>query len=61
MDRKDFGSWLEGPRARTSTDGQYRGRDLGLPEKGPGSIGGFGIRLVGVLIDWGIASLIAKG
>ena len=61
VDRKDFGSWLEGPRARTSTDGQYRGRDLGLPEKGPGSIAGFGIRLVGVLIDWGIASLIARG
>ena len=61
VDRKDFGSWLEGPRARTSADGQYRGRDLGLPEKGPGSIGGFGIRLVGVLIDWGIASLIARG
>lgn len=61
VDRKDFGSWLEGPRARTSADGQYRGRDLGLPDKGPGSIGGFGIRLVGVLIDWGIASLIARG
>src|SRR5690349_5114425 len=61
VDRKDFGSWPEGPRARTNADGQYRGRDLGLPEKGPGSVGGFGIRLVGVLIDWGIASLIARG
>src|SRR6478735_7886416 len=26
-----------------------------------GSIAGFGIRFVGVLIDWGIASLIARG
>ena len=61
VDRKDFGSWLEGPRARTSAEGQYRGRDLGLPPSGPGAIAGFGIRFVGVLIDWGIASLIARG
>jgi len=61
VDRKDFGSWLEGPRARTSAQEEYRGRDLGLPRSGPGSIAGFGIRLVGVLIDWGIAALIARG
>ncbi|MBC9821074.1 RDD family protein [Terrabacter sp. MAHUQ-38] len=61
VDRKDFGSWLEGPRARTSAQEEYRGRDLGLPPSGPGSIAGFGIRLVGVLIDWGIAALIARG
>src|SRR6476469_2902309 len=61
VDRKDFGSWLQGPRERTSADGQYRGRDLGLPPRGPGSVAGFGIRFVGVLIDWGIASVIARG
>ena len=61
VDRKDFSSWLEGPRARTSAQEEYRGRDLGLPPSGPGSIAGFGIRLVGVLIDWGIAALIARG
>ena len=61
VDRKDFSSWLEGPRARTNTEGHYRGRDLGLPPSGPGSVAGFGIRFVGVLIDWGIASLIARG
>ena len=61
VDRKDFGSWLQGPRERTSADGQYRGRDLGLPPRGPGSVAGFGIRVVGVLIDWGIASVIARG
>jgi uncharacterized RDD family membrane protein YckC len=61
VDRKDFSSWLEGPGARTNTEGQYRGRDLGLPPSGPGSVAGFGIRFVGVLIDWGIASLIARG
>ncbi|GAA1972498.1 RDD family protein [Terrabacter lapilli] len=61
VDRKDMGSWLQGPRARTRADEEYRGRDLGLPRSGPGSIAGFGIRLVGVLIDWAIASLIARG
>ncbi|GAA3703455.1 RDD family protein [Terrabacter ginsenosidimutans] len=61
VDRKDFGSWLQGPRERTSAGEQYRGRDLGLPQHGPGSVAGFGIRFVGVLIDWGIASVIARG
>ena len=61
VDRKDFSSWLQGPRERTSAQEEYRGRDLGLPPNGPGSIAGFGIRLVGVLIDWGIAALIARG
>ncbi len=32
-----------------------------MPESGPGSIAHFGVRFVGVLIDWAIASLIAKG
>lgn len=61
VDRKDFSSWLEGPRARTSAEGDYRGRDLGLPRSGPGSVAGFGIRLAGVLVDWGLAALIARG
>ena len=61
VDRKDFGSWLEGPGARTQQPGDWRGRALGLPPDGPGAIAGFGRRLVGVLIDWGIATLIARG
>jgi uncharacterized RDD family membrane protein YckC len=61
VDRKDFGSWLEGPRARTQQTGEWRGRALGLPPEGPGSIAGFGRRLVGVLIDWAIATIIARG
>jgi uncharacterized RDD family membrane protein YckC len=61
VDRKDFGSWLEGPRARTQKPDEYRGQSLGMPQHGPGAIAGFGVRFVGVLIDWAIASLIAKG
>jgi uncharacterized RDD family membrane protein YckC len=60
VDRRDFGSWLSGPGERTA-DGRWRGERLGLPESGPGSIATFGVRLVGILIDWAIASLIARG
>jgi uncharacterized RDD family membrane protein YckC len=59
--RRDIGSWLEGPRARTAGADEYRGQALGLPRSGPGSIATFGVRLVGVTIDWFIALLIARG
>lgn len=60
VDRKDFGSWLEGPRARTDPGG-YPGQRLGMPHSGPGAIARFGPRLVAALIDWAIATLIARG
>ncbi len=60
IERKDVGSWLEGPRSRTAA-GEYPGQRLGMPPGGPGSIGRFGRRLVGVVIDWLIASVIARG
>lgn len=61
VDRRDIGSWLEGPAARTQQEGEYAGQRLGMPESGPGSIGTFGVRLVGLVIDWVIALLIARG
>lgn len=61
VDRNDFGSWLEGPRARTSQPADYRGRQFGMPQSGPGAIAPFGVRFVGVLIDWAIALVIARG
>ena len=60
VDRKDFGSWLSGPGERTG-DGEWRGERLGLPRGGPGSIAPFGVRLLGILIDWAIAVVIARG
>ncbi|EWT01692.1 hypothetical protein N865_07440 [Intrasporangium oryzae NRRL B-24470] len=60
VDRKDVGSWLEGPRARTNP-GEWRGQRLGMPQSGPGAIASFGPRLVGVAIDWAIATFIAAG
>ena len=60
VDRKDVGSWLEGPGSRIET-GEYPGERLGLPPSGPGSVGTFGIRLLGVVVDWVIALVIARG
>lgn len=39
----------------------WPGQRLGLPESGPGSMAGFGRRVLAVLIDWGLAMLIATG
>lgn len=40
-------------------ESKYPGERLGLPEEGPGAVGKFGMRLLGLIIDWGIASLLA--
>ena len=40
-------------------DGFYPGRNLGLPEFGPGSIAGWSRRLAALLIDWFACSIIA--
>jgi uncharacterized RDD family membrane protein YckC len=50
VDRRDVASWLSGP-AQNRT-GNYRGQRLALPRSGPGSLAGFGRRLVALLIDW---------
>lgn len=39
----------------------YRGRQLGLPESGPGSVATFGRRFGALLVDWGLCVLIAYG
>jgi uncharacterized RDD family membrane protein YckC len=54
MERRSLGSWLQGPgaagRPAAGTD-SYPGQRLGLPEEGPGSIAGFGIRLLAFVLD----------
>ena len=55
VNRSDIGSWLLGPRSAMEAHGAsfgYRGQRLGLPEAGPGSIAGFGRRLVALSVDW---------
>lgn len=59
VDRKDIGSWLEGPGSRSGAPSAYPGERLGMPREGTGSIARFGRRLVGVVIDWTACQLIA--
>lgn len=59
MDRKDVGSWLEGPQAASAPPGSYPGERLGLPQRGSGAVGRFGRRLAAVLVDWTLCQLVA--
>lgn len=60
VDRRDIGSWLQGPgNLNQRSAGDYRGKRLGMPEHGPGSIARFGRRLAGVSIDWVACKLLA--
>lgn len=56
IDRRDVGSWLEGP----PTGRQYPGQRLGRPEQGPGSVGRFGRRAVALLVDWYLCWALAQ-
>jgi uncharacterized RDD family membrane protein YckC len=58
VDREDIGSWLQGPRSR-NPDAQGPGVRLGLPEDGPGSVAGFGRRLVAIVLDFLLCELIS--
>ncbi len=43
----------------TAPESAYPGQRLGLPEEGPGSIASYGRRIVGLMIDWGLACLLS--
>lgn len=62
--RRDVFSWLDGPGrradARPAGDQAYPGQRLGLPADGPGSAAHYGRRLIGVMIDWVAALLVAN-
>ncbi|WP_454043575.1 RDD family protein [Cellulosimicrobium sp. Marseille-Q8652] len=56
VSREDMGSWLEGtPGGRQ----EGRGARLGLPPDGPGSLATVGRRVVALVIDWTLATLVA--
>lgn len=57
LTRADVGSWLQGPSAVLPPTQDFRGQRLGLPEDGPGSLAGWGRRLLALVIDW-IACLL---
>lgn len=46
--------------AGPTDDFRYPGNRLGLPEAGPGSVAGWGRRIVALFVDWLIAGLIAS-
>lgn len=48
MDRRDLGSWLDGPHF----GGGEPGERLGLPLNGPGSVARIGPRALALLVDW---------
>ena len=55
------GTWLSGLGAAgvdLHAEGDWRGKRLGLPQAGPGSVATFNARLGGVLIDLLVATLI---
>jgi len=58
--RRELASWLEGPNAASDAPNRYPGERLGRPERGPGSLGRPGRRLLGIVIDWALALLIAN-
>jgi uncharacterized RDD family membrane protein YckC len=56
IDRRDLGSWLEGPE----TGQQYPGQRLGRPAAGPGSVGRFGRRILALALDWYLCWALAQ-
>ena len=61
VERKDVATWLEGPGGGRREPGSYPGQRLGRPEQGPGSVAGFGPRIVAYLMDSVACTLIAYG
>ncbi|HEY0119041.1 MAG TPA: RDD family protein [Cellulomonas sp.] len=53
VDRRDVGSWLEGPAAEPAAG-------AGLPESGAGSVARFGPRLVALAVDWVACLLVSS-
>jgi uncharacterized RDD family membrane protein YckC len=60
VDRRDIGSWLDGPGGGARSDQDYPGQRLGRPQDGDGSLGGLLRRFGGLVVDWTIASVIAR-
>jgi uncharacterized RDD family membrane protein YckC len=55
------GSWLSGGIGETGDSNQaWPGERLGLPESGPGSVAGRGLRLVALLLDLVLMALVTS-
>jgi uncharacterized RDD family membrane protein YckC len=60
VNRREIGSWLDGPGGGARVVQDYPGQRLGRPQDGDGSLGSFGRRLGGLVVDWAIALVIAR-
>ena len=58
--RRSAGSWIGGVRA-AGADLGYPGERMNLPQEGPGSVAGYGRRLIALVADWLIAMIVAAG
>jgi uncharacterized RDD family membrane protein YckC len=55
------GTWLSGGIGESGDESQeYPGQRLGLPEEGPGSVAGRGARLLALLVDLVLMSLVTS-
>jgi uncharacterized RDD family membrane protein YckC len=45
----------------TTSASRYPGEGIGLPENGPGSVGGLGRRVLALFVDWLLCTAIAYG
>jgi uncharacterized RDD family membrane protein YckC len=73
VNRRDVGSWLQGPHRPESApgphvpgspaagDSAFPGQRLGRPETGPRSVARPGRRFLGLIIDWLLCLVIARG
>jgi len=60
LTREDLGSWLSGPGSVIPSDQDWRGQRLGMPETGPGSVAGFGRRILALVVDWLACLLVVR-
>jgi hypothetical protein len=60
-ERRRAGSWLSGTvgRPETGDADTFPGQRFGLPEEGSGSVASIGRRLVALLLDWLLCTVIA--
>jgi uncharacterized RDD family membrane protein YckC len=58
VDRRDIGSWLQGPGS-LDPNAQPPGVRLGLPADGPGSVARFGRRVAAIMVDYALCGLIS--
>lgn len=58
--RRAIGGWLSGPGGPREPTQEFPGQRLGLPPSGPGSVAPMTRRVLALLVDWLLATLVAR-